>query len=79
VVVPGAMLALLSRILLALRSVSEMRSSREAEILVLRQQLRAVNRKSRKRVRLRNIDRLILVSLCRPFPAVLDAVVIVTP
>ena len=54
------MLALLIRFLLALRSVSEARASREAEILVLRQQLMVLSRRSRKRVRLRNIDRLIM-------------------
>jgi hypothetical protein len=70
------MLGLLIRFLLALRSVSEARASREAEILVLRQQLLVLKRKSRKRVHLRNIDRLILVWLCRLF---LDAVVIVKP
>jgi hypothetical protein len=73
------MLGLLIRFLLALRSVSEARASREAEILVLRQQLLVLNRRSRKRVRLRNIDRLILVWLCRLFPSVLDTVVIVKP
>ncbi len=55
------MFALLSRILLALRSVFEARASREAEILVLRQQPLVLSRKTRKRPRLRNIDRLILV------------------
>jgi len=73
------MLGLLIRFLLALRSVSEARASREAEILVLRQQLLVLSRRSRKRVRLRNIDRLILVWLYRLFPSVLGAVVIVKP
>jgi hypothetical protein len=73
------MLALLIRFLLALRSVSEARASREAEVLVLRQQLLVLSRMSRKRIRLRSIDRLILVWLCRLFPSVLDAVVIVKP
>jgi len=73
------MLALLIRFLLALRSVSEARASREAEILVLRQQLLVLSRKSRKRVRLRNIDRLILVWLCRLYPSLLDAIIIVKP
>jgi hypothetical protein len=54
------------------------RASREAEILVLRQQL-LLNRKSRKRIRLRNIDRLILVCLYGIFPPVLDVVIIVKP
>lgn len=73
------MLALLSRILLALRAVSEPRACREAEILFLRQQLLVLSRKSGKRVRLRNIDRLVLVCLSRLFPSLLDAIVIVKP
>jgi hypothetical protein len=47
------MFALLSRIPLALRSAFEPRAAREAEILVLRQQLLVLSRKSRKQVRLR--------------------------
>ena len=66
------MLAFLTRIVLALRSVLDGRASREAEILALRQQLMVLGRKSRKRVRLRNIDRLILVWLYRIFPSVLE-------
>jgi len=73
------MFAWLTRILLALRSVIEARASREAEILVLRQQLLVLNRKSSVRLRLRNIDRLILVWLYRFFPFLLDAVVVVKP
>jgi len=73
------MLALLSRILLVLRSAFEARAAREAEILVLRQQLLVLSRKSRRRIRLRNIDRLILVWLSRLFPSVVDAIVIVKP
>jgi transposase InsO family protein len=73
------MLAFLTRFVLALRSALDSRASREAEILVLRQQLLILNRKSRKRVRLRNIDRLILVWLYRIFPSVLDAIAVVKP
>ncbi len=73
------MFALLSRILLTLRSAFEARAAREAEILVLRQQLLVLSRKSRPRVRLRNIDRLLLVWLSRLFPSVVDAIVIVKP
>ena len=73
------MVALLSRILLALRSLLEVSASREAEILILRQQLLVLSRRSPKRIRLRNIDRLILVWLCRLFPSMLDAMVIVKP
>lgn len=53
------MLAFLIRVLLALRSGFETRASRDAEILTLRQQLLVLSRKSGKRVRLRNIDRLV--------------------
>ena len=73
------MFALLTRFLLALRSVIEVGASREAEILVLRQQLLVLNRKSQPRLRLRNIDRLMLVWLYRLFPSLLDAIVIVKP
>jgi hypothetical protein len=55
------------------------RAAREEEILVLRQRLLVLSRKSRKRVRLRNFDSLILVWLYRLFPSVLDAVAIVKP
>jgi transposase InsO family protein len=70
---------MLLRFLLALRSIIEARASREAEILVLRQQLLVLNRKSPARLRLRNIDRLMLVWLYRLFPSLLDAMVIVKP
>jgi len=70
--------AWLTRIALALRSVLEVRALREAEILALRQQLLVLSRK-RPRVRLRNIDRLILVWLCRMFPSLGDTMVIVKP
>jgi len=71
------MLAFLTRIVLALRSVLDSRASREAEVLVLRQQPMVLGGRSRKRVRLQNIDRLILVWLYRVFPSVLDAIVMV--
>jgi hypothetical protein len=48
-----ARFALLSRILLALGLAFGPRASREAEILVLRQQLLVLSRHSRKPVRLR--------------------------
>ncbi len=63
------MTALLIRILLAVHSLFVVRASREAEILVMRQQLLVLSRKSQKRARLRDIDRLILVWLCRLFPS----------
>jgi hypothetical protein len=73
------MLALPIRILLSLRSAFNARASREAEILVLRQQLLVLNRKRLARPRLRNIDRLVLMWLYRLFPSVLDAIIIVKP
>jgi hypothetical protein len=72
------MIAWLIRILVALQSVSETRASREAEILVLRQQLLVLNRR-RPRVRLQNVDRLIPIWLYRLFPSLLDTMVIVKP
>ena len=71
------MLARFTRILLALRSVLEARASREAEIRVLRQQLLVLTRR-RPHVRLRNLNCLILVWLCRLFRRV-DTMVIVKP
>ena len=67
-----AMFAWLTRILLALRSLTEARATREAEILVLRHQRLVLNRKSSARSRLRNIDRLKLVWLSRLFPSLLE-------
>src|SRR5215472_9546878 len=72
------MLTWLTGILLALRSVVEARASREAEVLALGQQLLMLSRRH-PRVRLRNIDRLILVWSYRPFPALLDTMLIVKP
>ena len=69
----------LIRDLLAIRSMLRRHASREAEILILRQQLLVLSRKEPRRVRLRNIDRLILVWLYRLFSSVLDGLVIVKP
>ncbi len=51
----------------------------EAENLILRQQLIVLRPKSPTRVRLWNIDRLLLVWLYRLYPSLLDAIVIVQP
>jgi hypothetical protein len=51
---------------------------REAEILVLRQQLLVLNRQH-PRVRLRNVDRLVLAWLYRAYPSRLNAIVVVKP
>ena len=55
------------------------RARLEAENLLLRQQLVVLRRKSLKRVRLWNIDRLLLVWLYRLYPSLLDAIIIVQP
>ena len=55
------MVALLIQLLLAIRSWFVRRARLEAENLVLRQQLVVLRRKSPTRVRLWNIDRLLLV------------------
>ncbi len=46
---------------------------------MLRQQLLVLKREASTRVRLRNVDRLVVVWLYRLFPSILDAVVIVKP
>jgi hypothetical protein len=55
------------------------RARLEAENLLLRQQLVVLRRKSPTRVKLRNIDRLLLAWLCRLYPSLLDAIIIVQP
>ena len=51
----------------------------QTEILVLRQQLIVLQRKSPKRLVFSNIDRLVLVSLYRISPKVIDALKILKP
>src|ERR1700676_1618656 len=73
------MFAFLIKLLLVARSRLESRASLAAENLTLRQQVIVLSRKSRSRVRLRNIDRLTFVWLYRCFPAVLNAITVVKP
>ena len=73
------MVAFLSQLLLAIRSRFTRRARLEAENLLLRQQLVVLRRKSSTRVRLWNIDRLLLVWLYRLYPSLLDAILIVQP
>src|SRR5260370_26800101 len=73
------MVAFLSQLLLTIRSRFTRRARLEAENLLLRQQLVVLRRKSQARVRLWNIDRLLLVWLYRLYPALLDAIIIVQP
>ena len=61
------MVDFLIKFLLVVRSRLKSRARLEAEILVLRQQVIVLNRKSRFRVWLRNTDRLIFVWLYRFF------------
>src|SRR5208282_2288726 len=73
------MVEFLIKLLLVARSRLKSRARLEAEILVLRQQVIVLNRKSRSRVWLRNIDRLIFVWIYRLFPSILDAITVVKP
>jgi len=73
------MVAFLAQLLLAIRSRLTRCARLEAENLLLRQQLVVLWRKSPKRVRLWNIDRVLLVWLCRVYPSLLDAIIIVQP
>jgi hypothetical protein len=73
------MVAFLTQLLLVTRSRFTRRARLEAENLLLRQQLVVLRRKSPKRLRLWNIDRLLLVWLYRLYPALLDATIIGQP
>src|SRR5215469_1975962 len=73
------MFAFLTKFLLIVRSRLRSPARLQAEILVLRQQVLVLSRKSLLRARLRNLDRLILVGLYRLFPSILDAVTVVKP
>jgi hypothetical protein len=63
------MVAFLIQLLLAIRSRFARRARLEAENLILRQQLGVLRRKSPARVRLWNIDRLLLVGATSRCPA----------
>src|SRR5882757_3520963 len=52
---------------------------REAEVLYLRQQLIVLRRSAPARPRLKAIDRLIFVCLCRLFPSLIDASIVFKP
>ena len=74
-----AMVAFLIKVLLVVRSRLHSRARLQVEILVLRQQMLILDRKSPSRVRLRNLDRAILVWRYRLFPALLKAITLVKP
>jgi len=61
------MVEFLTKLLLVARSRLKSRARLEAENLVLRQQVIVLSRKSRSRVQLRNIDRLVFVWMCCNF------------
>jgi transposase InsO family protein len=67
------------KLLLVIRSWVARRARLEAENLILRQQLIVLRRQRPKRVRLLNIDRLLMVWLYRLYPSLLDAIIIVQP
>jgi len=77
VVLERAMSAFLTKLLLIVRSRLRSQARMQAEILVLRQQVLILARKSPSRVRLRNLDRLILVLLYRVFPTLINAITVV--
>src|SRR3981081_3405744 len=63
----------------ALTSLFRSRGRLEAEILVLRQQINVLRRKSPKRFVFRTFDRLVFVGLYRLAPSIVDALAIVRP
>jgi len=73
------MVAFLTQLLLVVRSWSARRARLMAENLILRQQLVVLRRKSPRRVRMWDIDRLQFVWLYRLYPALLDVIIIVQP
>ena len=73
------MIAFLTWLLLAMRLRLKSRVQLEAEIITLRQQVIIQSRKSRSRVGLKNIDRLIFVCLYRLFPSILGAIIALKP
>jgi transposase InsO family protein len=73
------MIDLLRLLCAALIGLFRSSARREAEILVLRQQIDVLRRKSPKRPALNNVDRLLFVWLSRLVPTVLAALTVVTP
>jgi hypothetical protein len=73
------MVALLTQLLLAPRSSFKRRVRLEADNLLLRQQFSVLRRRHPTRVRLWNLDRLLMVWLYRLYPALLEAIIIAQP
>ena len=78
-IIKRPMVTFLTQLLLAIRSRFTRRARLEAENLLLREQLVVLRRKSPKRMRLWNIDRLLFVWLYRVYPSLLDSIIIVQP
>jgi len=79
VIIERPMIEFLIKFLLVARSRLKSRARLEAENIVLRQQVIVLSRKARSRLRLRNIDRLILVWMYRLFPSILSAITVIKP
>jgi len=73
------MIALLWLLWAILASPFKSKRQLEAENVLLRHQLIVLRRQVRGRVRLTNLDRLVLVQLYRWFPSILKALAIVQP
>jgi hypothetical protein len=73
------MLAFLNKVLLVVQSRLRSQARLRAENLVLRQRVLILSRKKPARVRLRILDRLILVWLHRFFPSIVNAITVVKP
>jgi hypothetical protein len=68
VILERPMVEILTKLLLVARSKLKSQARLEAENIALRQQVIVLSRKARSRLRLWNIDRLILVWMYRLFP-----------
>ena len=73
------MIALLWLVLAILASPFKSKCRLEAENIALRHQVIVLRRRARGRIYLTNVDRLLLVQLCRWFPSILRIVAIVQP
>jgi hypothetical protein len=73
------MIALLRFVLVILASPFKSKGQLAAENMVLRYQAVVLRRQVRRRVRLTNVDRLILVQLYRWFPSILEVLAFVQP
>jgi hypothetical protein len=73
------MFALVAKLLLVVQSRLRSRAKLQAENLALRRQVLMLSRRRRSRVRLRNLDRQVLVWLYRLFPSILSAIIVVKP